>query len=144
MYYACYGNMGCKVFKSGIQNQINFLPKINIIKGNVCQKTQCQFIKKCKSLTFKVNFLFQNWSVSFWFSFRKQYVGAYFWTTSNLKINYFLKWRQIIEDSTLSIFKKYNDFLGVWQKIYLPFARTACIFFTPFFTAVYNQERLIL
>ena len=28
--------------------------------------------------------------------------------------------------------------------IYAPLQASACIFFTPFFTAVYNQDRLIL
>ena len=31
-----YGNTGCRVFKGGIQNQIDFLPKINIVRGNIC------------------------------------------------------------------------------------------------------------
>ena len=28
------GNMGCRVFNRGIQNQKGFWPKINILKGN--------------------------------------------------------------------------------------------------------------
>lgn len=31
-----YGNVGCQVFKGGIQNQIDFWPNINILQGNYC------------------------------------------------------------------------------------------------------------
>ena len=30
------GNTGCRVFKGGIENSIDFLPKINIVRGNNC------------------------------------------------------------------------------------------------------------
>ena len=30
------GNTGCRVFKGGIENSIDFLPKINIVRGNIC------------------------------------------------------------------------------------------------------------
>ena len=32
--YLYYGNMGCKVFKPGVQNQKDFCLRINILKGN--------------------------------------------------------------------------------------------------------------
>ena len=29
----CYGNMGCEVSKGGLQNYIDFGPKINVVKA---------------------------------------------------------------------------------------------------------------
>ena len=31
-----YGNKGCEVSKKGIENYIDFWPKINILQGNYC------------------------------------------------------------------------------------------------------------
>ena len=31
-----YGNMGCRVFKEGLENLTEFWPKINIFNGNYC------------------------------------------------------------------------------------------------------------
>ena len=46
-----YGNMGCAVYKGGIQNLIDFWPKINILKGNRCTlsmdlEPSCQRVQK--------------------------------------------------------------------------------------------------
>ena len=48
-----YGSMGCQNSKVGIQNQIDFWSKFNKL---TCQQTQCRVFKKCKNLTFTVNF----------------------------------------------------------------------------------------
>ena len=49
------GNMGCQVFKGGIQKLGRFLAKINILKGN--DFILCRVVQKCQNLTFKAKFL---------------------------------------------------------------------------------------
>ena len=42
-----YGNMGCQDIKGGIQNQIDFRPKIHILEGKNCI---LRAVKKCQNL----------------------------------------------------------------------------------------------
>ena len=53
---ARYVNMGYQVSKGGIQNKINFWPKINKLSGNYCT-CLTNILSSCP----KVNFLCQKW-----------------------------------------------------------------------------------
>ena len=62
-----YGNMGCQDIKGGIQNQIDFWPKIKSSKEIIViyKLTNWRVVKNCPNLTFKVHFLCQKSVESF-------------------------------------------------------------------------------
>ena len=77
-------------------------------------------MRRCQNLTFKVNFLCQKSSESFWFfSLKKKHIFCYwyFLITSFFKFLYFLKWCPIFDSSPLLKFSKFYNF--IWPKIFL-------------------------
>ena len=77
-----YGNLGCRVLKEGMQNDIAFWPTINILKGNYCilsvdTVANCQKVPESdiqsQFYMSKINGIFQ-----IFFSFKNIILGAHF------------------------------------------------------------------
>ena len=89
----------------------------NILKGNYCILSIDVVFKKCKNMTFKVNFLYQKLSESFsiFFSSIQEHIFCYrhFLITSIFISLYSLKWCPIFDTSPLTQFSKFNNFLWV-------------------------------